>query len=148
MNEVSGTLAQHLRPSEQALKASAALVCRTAMERTARLSQVPLASSLPSTQEAALTTAIRARALASMDYRADMLSRQQPGYLLRRASSGVEPLDTRRMMSYAPFAILPGALLCARRVPERFRVPFFATSLVGFAVLSSSMWGSREEVEQ
>lgn len=115
------------------------------MER-ARLSQVPL---VPTSKEAGVSTAIRARALASMDYRADMLSRQKPAYLLRRASSGdAEALDTRRLLSWAPFAILPGALLCVRSAPSHLRVPLFGCSLVGFAAFSAGMWDTREDMSQ
>ena len=116
------------------------------MER-ARLSQVPLAPADGLNKGEAAPAAARARALASIDYRSDMLSRQQPAYLLRRASSSSsEPIDLRRLGSWAPFAILPGALLCVRRVPHRLRVPFYGGSLLVFAIFSAGMWDTREEL--
>ena len=92
------------------------------------------------------TPEAHARAIAAYDYRSELLARQQPAYLLRRASSSDgAPAEARRTVSWAPFGILPGALLVVRAAPAHLRVRLWAGSLIGFAAVSAGVWGSRED---
>lgn len=81
----------------------------------------------------------RKRIDAGAAYRASFLARAESSNALLLAD-GNDGL--RRVSSWAPFVVLPGAMIGARMAPSAMRVPLWIGSLIAFAGLSTVMWNT------
>ncbi len=56
--------------------------------------------------------------------------------------SDTSSYDTRRLATFAPFAVLPAGILGSRKVPATYRPAFWVTTFVAYGIASTIMYNT------